>query len=134
MVRWHLQHCSFHFTLLSRYMLVMRDRYKGKVDMGILYYLKTGMRGMMLNEAHVRSLLIKRNFLASYIREYVDGTSDLENSLPAMLRNEAVCGRCYQVWTSCLPKIVVVPKRLSNSREGNPTFDLRSPMCRAVCM
>ncbi|ETO01165.1 hypothetical protein RFI_36275, partial [Reticulomyxa filosa] len=58
---------------LAMYSLLISDRYDidlESVDGGLLYYLKTGnLMGIPLPHNEIRALLIRRNFLAHYLRD-----------------------------------------------------------------
>ncbi|KAI9596628.1 DNA replication factor Dna2-domain-containing protein [Syncephalis fuscata] len=75
-------------TLL--YTLLMSDRYDQSIDLGLLYYLKSGTTKLMsARDNEIRGLLITRNELADYLAN--------TSRLPPLQKNAYKCQRCFAV-------------------------------------
>ncbi|GAM83565.1 hypothetical protein ANO11243_015530 [Dothideomycetidae sp. 11243] len=82
-----------HRAQTALYTLLLSDRYDVEVQYGVLFYMEnSAVSRIPAVRNELRHMVMQRNELASYVRERL--------SLPAMLKNEFKCGRCYAK-TSC---------------------------------
>jgi len=86
-------------TLL--YNLMMSDRYKQKVDIGLLYYSKSSTLHLVRSVRNeVRALLISRNELANHLHRKSEDEK-IRGMLPPTIDRERDCSRCY-VSSECM--------------------------------
>ncbi len=83
------------------YSLLMQDRYKEPVDMGLLYYTQSEeVISVPVTRLELRALIAVRNVIAEWMarRFRRSGKTMLEDGapfLPPTIDSEQLCGRCY---------------------------------------
>jgi DNA replication ATP-dependent helicase Dna2 len=83
-----------HIAQTALYTLLLSDRYDLNITYGLLYYLeKSEVNRIQAVRHELIHMVMKRNELACYVRERL--------SLPPILQNSHLCGRCY-ARTTCL--------------------------------
>ena len=82
-----------HIAQTALYTLLLSDRYDVDVSCGLLYYLETSEISRVQAIRHeLIHMIMKRNELACFVKERL--------SLPPVLQNSRLCGRCY-AQTTC---------------------------------
>eukprot|EP00743_Colponemidia_sp_Colp-15_P012283 GILK01013922.1.p1 GENE.GILK01013922.1~~GILK01013922.1.p1 ORF type:complete len:1022 (+),score=198.66 GILK01013922.1:3-3068(+) len=82
------------------YTLLLQDRYKMKVDNGLLLYIKNSrMNRVTSSRGEIASLIQRRNEIASSLHHMTVGfnVSSVHMRLPPMLRQRSECERCYML-------------------------------------
>ena len=104
-----------HRAQTMLYTLLMSERYGVEVSSGLLYYTQSGeVTQVHAGWNEIRSLIILRNILASYIASKprtIAGvaTATRTGRFPPTIDDERICGRCYVSDTCMLYKKVCLP-------------------------
>ncbi|POS87451.1 hypothetical protein EPUL_002165, partial [Erysiphe pulchra] len=78
-----------HIAQTALYSLLLSDRYDIEVAYGILYYMETSdIKKIPAIRHELRHMIMQRNELACFVRER-------SFQLPAMLRKQHMCSKCY---------------------------------------
>jgi DNA replication ATP-dependent helicase Dna2 len=103
-------------TLL--YTLLLNDRYRRPIDHGLLFYISTGDLIRIPGwRDEIRSIMIARNRLAEELA--------LPDALPAQIRNEHLCKRCFQL-DSCMMYHRLVENGTDATASAPKSFEMKT--------